>query len=115
MRWRTTKPSSRELLRGQHVPRMPSRRWGGRVVLLLLLAALVALFCWRDERLLQAMQRVERLTSENQHLQAELGRQQLRQHEAESAQQQLVTRNAELSAEIKRLKTELAFFRQQKP
>lgn len=113
MPWRMTRPSSHELLHGDHRPRM-RRRGGLRQWLLLALLGLIAGVLWlRLEREDQHQRQLAALQGEIGQLRATLAQQELQQREAEAAQQQLVRRNGDLAAQVKRLKTDLAFYRQQ--
>lgn len=113
MPWPTTRPSSRELLHGDHRPRM-QRRGGLRQWLLLVLLGLIAGALWlRLERDSAHQQQLAALQGEIERLRVALAEQQLQQQAAEAAQQQLVRRNGDLSAQVERLQTDLAFYRQQ--
>ncbi|CAD5107988.1 hypothetical protein [Zestomonas carbonaria] len=113
MLWRTTnKPSTRDLVRGDH--RLQSIRRRRLWPWLLLVCLVVAPFyLWIEER--QDLSRqLAALREENRDLEARLQRSELLQREAQATERQLVRRNADLSAQVERLSTELAFFRQQK-
>lgn len=102
-----TKPvSTRELLRGEHRLQYSRRRrpW---LLLGLLLVLMAGYGGWQRELAWRAQQGGQAA------LRAELERSALRQREAEAAQQQLLRRNAELAAQLKRVQTDLAFYRQQ--
>ncbi|MCQ4346106.1 hypothetical protein NGA35_01395 [Pseudomonas stutzeri] len=115
MRWPATRrPSTRELLRAEHRPRLAGggNLWRGS--LLLLLALIAAAFWLRlDERAGHERQQAA-LRAEISSLAADLQRSQLQLREAQASEAQLLRRIEELSAQTKRLKTDLAFFRQQK-
>lgn len=115
MFWRSTrKPSTRELLRAEHRPQAgrSGRLWrGGLLVALLLIAA--ALWLQRLGETAHATQ-LATLAEQNRGLEAALEQSQLQLQEARATEEQLLRRIAELSAQTKRLQTELAFFRQQK-
>ncbi len=106
-RQRMTKPAStRELLRGEHRLQYARRRrpWFLFALLVVLLAGYGG---WQRELAWRAQQ------GSHSALRAELERSELRQREAEAAQQQLLRRNAELAAQLKRVQTDLAFYRRQ--
>lgn len=120
MAWpRTRKPSTRDLLRAEHLPHPPrSQAWLGWAVLLLcvvLAAALAGAYLLRTRDDGQMRQRVEVLEAENARLTAALDERRLQGEEDGANRDQLMRRIDAMSAEIKKLKTELAFFRQQKP
>lgn len=115
MLWPTTrKPSTRELLRAEHrlQPARGGRLWQWSLLLVLCLIA-AALFVRLDESAAHERQ-LAALVAENRALKADLEQSRLQQQEAQATQEQLLRRIAELSAQAKRLKTDLAFFRQQK-
>lgn len=106
-----TKPrSTRDLLRGEHRLQFARRRrpW---FLLSLLVLLLAGYFGWQRELAWRAITSGHDLQSAT--LQAELERSELRQREAEATQQQLLRRNAELAAQLKRVQTDLAFYRRQ--
>ncbi|MDF3934897.1 hypothetical protein [Pseudomonas citronellolis] len=118
MPWRRTRPhSTRELLRAEHRPsaRLPRNYrpllWGA----LLLAAACASWYAWRGQQHGEAQQHLGALQASNAELVAELQRQRLLAAEAQATREQLERRIAEMSGEIKKLKTDLAFYRQQKP
>ncbi|MGE4408404.1 hypothetical protein [Pseudomonas sp.] len=114
LRLKTRKPSTRELVRAEHrlLAVRPARPWcWGTAVLLCLIAALLLL---RDHEKTVHEQRVAGVLAENQGLRDALERGRLQRQEAEATQAQLLKRSAQLSAQIERLQTDLAFFRQQK-
>jgi len=104
--------STRHLVRGDHrllmVGQGRRRLWLLALGLPLLVGAL-----WFAERREQAAE-LAALREENRQLKASLEESRLLHREAQAAERQLVRRNAELSARVKRLSTELAFFRKQK-
>ncbi|MHB9797957.1 hypothetical protein ACYCAX_09100 [Pseudomonas sp. MT3] len=63
----------------------------------------------------QVRQRIETLQAENARLAAALEERRLQGDQDRANREQLMRRIDAMSAEIKKLKTELAFFRQQKP
>lgn len=117
MLWRRTKPlSTRELLRSDHRPlaqvRRPRNLWPLACFILVAAASLpsVWLYQQRDEH--QTQQAA--LAAEVETLRSELQAHTLQARMSDATEQQLTRRNADLSAQIERLTTELAFFRQQK-
>lgn len=115
MLWpRTRKPSTRELLRAEHrlQPARGGRLWQWMVLLVLCLIA-AALFVRLDDSGAREQQ-LAALVAENRSLAAALEHSSLQQREAQATEEQLLRRNAQLSAQIKQLQTDLAFFRQQK-
>ncbi|MEE9101440.1 hypothetical protein VXJ36_14615 [Pseudomonas nitroreducens] len=120
MAWpRTRKPSTRDLLRAEHQPHVPrSQARVGMIALLFcvaLAAALAGAYLLRTHDDGQARQRIEALEAENASLTAALEERRLQGEEDQANREQLMRRIDAMSAEIKKLKTELAFFRQQKP
>ncbi|EIK54307.1 hypothetical protein YO5_04232 [Stutzerimonas stutzeri TS44] len=114
MIWRRTSGhSSRELLRAEHRPWVVRPRrlpW----LALLLLAVIAGLLWWRHVDGSAHAQHVAQLAAANQALQATLAQGRLQTQEIQATNAQLLRRNAQLSARIEQLQTELAFFRQQK-
>lgn len=110
----TRKPSTRELLRAEHRLQLArgGRLWRWAMFLVLCLIA-AALFLRLDEHGTREQQ-LAALAAENRTLAAALERSSLQQREAQATEEQLLRRIAELSAQVKRLQTDLAFFRQQK-
>ncbi|WP_343574808.1 hypothetical protein [Pseudomonas sp.] len=80
-----------------------------------LAAALAGAYLLRTHDDGQASQRIEALEAENASLTAALEERRLQGEEDQANREQLMRRIDAMSAEIKKLKTELAFFRQQKP
>lgn len=120
MAWlRTRKPSTRDLLRAEHlphVPRSPARLgWVALLLCIVLSAALAGAYLLRTQDDGQMRQRIELLEAENARLNAALDERRLQGEEDGANREQLMRRIDAMSAEIKKLKTELAFFRQQKP
>ena len=120
MAWpRTRKPSTRDLLRAEHQPHVPRRR--GRVgviaplLCVALATALAGAYLLRTHDDGQVRQRIEALETENARLTTALEERRLQGEENQANREQLMRRIDAMSAEIKKLKTELAFFRQQKP
>lgn len=114
LRLRTRTPDTRELLRAEHRLQAsrssPSRRW--MIVAMLCLTG--ALFYLRVIEQGAYAQQIAALDAENQALRNSLEQRRLQRQEAEATQEQLLGRIAKLSAQIERLQTDLAFFRQQK-
>lgn len=115
MLWpRTRKLSTRELVRAEH--RLQLARggclWQWAVFLVLCLIGAALLLRLDDSAVRE--QQLAGLAAENRSLVAALEQARLQQREAQATEGQLLRRNAELSAQIKRLQTDLAFFRQQK-
>ncbi|MDH1007760.1 hypothetical protein N5J43_02510 [Pseudomonas nicosulfuronedens] len=119
MAWpRTKRPSTRHLLRAEHRPHVPQGfAWLGWAALVLLVLAALALGGWQlrasDDG--QARERIGALEAKNAELTQELEERHLQAEEERANREQLMRRIDAMSAEIKKLKTELAFFRQQKP
>lgn len=120
---RTRKPSTRDLLRADHLPHAPRRsaRLAWTLLLALVLGALAAGIGWmryHDDGAAQAREHADELQAlqaQVGQLTAELEEKRLQNEEAQANRDQLMQRIDAMSAEIKKLKTELAFFRQQKP
>lgn len=120
MAWpRTRKPSTRDLLRAEHRPHVPGRHartgWAVLLLCLVLSAVLAGAYLLRAEDDGQVRQRIETLQAENARLAAALEERRLQGDQDRANREQLMRRIDAMSAEIKKLKTELAFFRQQKP
>ena len=107
--------TTRELLRGEHRLQIGQGRgrWRSPLLFLLLLAFLGLAYAQHLRQDDELQRRLEALGVENQQLKARLAQVDMLQREAEGAQQQLVRRNGDLAAQVKKLKTDLAFFRQQ--
>nr|WP_294976144.1 hypothetical protein [uncultured Pseudomonas sp.] len=82
---------------------------------LVLSAVLAGAYLLRAEDDGQVRQRIETLQAENARLAAALEERRLQGDQDRANREQLMRRIDAMSAEIKKLKTELAFFRQQKP
>lgn len=114
---RTKAASTRDLLRTEHRPQAGARRsyrallWG----VLLLAAGFAAQQAWRSGQEAELQARIAQLQAQNGVLTQALEQQRLRQSEAQATREQLGRRIDEMSAQIKKLKTSLAFYRQQKP
>jgi len=120
MAWpRTRKPSTRDLLRAEHRPHVPRRHaragWAILLACVVLSALLGSAYLLRSHDDGQMRQRIETLEAENASLTAALEEWRLQGEEERANREQLMRRIDAMSAEIKKLKTELAFFRQQKP
>lgn len=119
MAWpRTKRPSTRQLLRAEHRPHVPrGHAWLGWGLLALALVGLLTGGAWqlrtRDDG--QLRERIEVLEAQNAELSAALEEKHLQGEEERANREQLMQRIDAMSGEIKKLKTELAFFRQQKP
>jgi chromosome segregation ATPase len=83
-----------------------------------MLVAMACLFAGllflRDQEHAAHEQQLAKLAAENQALKGVSEQRQLERQEAEATQEQLLGRIAQLSAQIDRLQTDLAFYRQQK-
>ncbi|MFV3416373.1 hypothetical protein ACNFH8_29330 [Pseudomonas sp. NY15436] len=120
---RTRKPSTRDLLRADHLPHAPRRsaRLAWALLLALVLGASAAGVWWmrnHDDGQAQAREHVDELQALHAQvgqLTSELEDKRLQAEEERANRDQLMRRIDAMSAEIKKLKTELAFFRQQKP
>lgn len=110
----TRNPDTRRLVRGEHrlLVTRTSRPWLWLV--LLLLYVIGALVYFRVAEDVGQEQRRAVLIAENQALRVALAQADLKNREAEATQEQLLGRITKLSAQIERLQTDLAFFRQQK-
>ncbi|MDN6857865.1 hypothetical protein QO207_14795 [Pseudomonas sp. CAN2814] len=119
MAWpRTKKPTTRQLLRAEHRPHVPrGYAWLGWSLLVLAVLALLAAGAWqlraRDDG--QLHERIETLEAQNAELTEAIEEKRLQGEEERANREQLMQRIDAMSAEIKKLKTELAFYRQQKP
>lgn len=108
--------STRDLVRGEHslavVRPGKGRRlfWASLVMLLGSCALLYQGFHYSAALKWQLTQ----LEQDNARLQAELERIEMSRLEVSATQAQLERRNADLTDQVRKLKTELAFFRQQK-
>lgn len=115
MLWPSTrKPSTRELVRAEHRPLVArgGRLWQWAVFLVFCLIA--ALLLVRLDGGSADEQRLAALVEENHTLKAALEQRSLQQQEAKATEEQLLRRIAQLTAQVKHLQTDLAFFRQQK-
>lgn len=119
MAWpRTRKLDTRQLLHAEHRPHVPGgRAWLLWVALALLIAlgAAASLYWMRQGDDHQAQQRIAELEARNQELSESLERERLQVNEEKANRDQLMRRIDAMSAQIKQLKTEQAFYRQQKP
>ena len=115
MAWlRTKRPSTRELLRAEHrLQAARSVRSGGWLISALLCVIGALLFLRNHEHAAHARQ-LEALTQDSQALRTALGQSRLKRKEIQATEEQLLRRIATLSAQVERLQTDLAFFRQQK-
>lgn len=115
MAWpRTSKPSTRELLRAEHRLQAVRDRRSGRWVWLALLLVIGALLALRNHEQALHAQQVAALAEESRALRTSLEQRRLQGQESQATQEQLLRRIATLSAQVERLQTDLAFFRQQK-
>ncbi|WP_240201723.1 hypothetical protein [Pseudomonas sp. PDNC002] len=119
MAWlRTRRLDTRQLLHAEHRPHVP-RGYAGLVWGALLVAILASGFAgwyWmRQGDQHQAQQRIAELEARNQELTEALERERLQVNEEKANRDQLMRRIDAMSAQIKQLKTEQAFYRQQKP
>lgn len=110
----TTKPDTRQLLRAEHQLRIArhSRPWLWMIVALLGLNAALVILRLEDSAVHE--DRLTALAAENRSLLDALEQGRLQHREAEATQEQLLGRIAVLSAQVERLQTDLAFFKQQK-
>jgi len=115
MAWlRTKRPSTRELLRAEHRLQAARSARSGRWQIFGLLCVIGALLYLRNHEQVAHARRVEALTQDSQALRAALGQSRLKRQEIQATEEQLLRRIATLSAQVERLQTDLAFFRQQK-
>lgn len=119
MAWlRTRKPDTRQLLHAEHRPHVP-RGYGWLVwvalVLLIALGAAAGVHWSRQGDRQQVQQRIAELEAHNKELSDALERERLQVNEEKANREQLMRRIDAMSAQIKQLKTEQAFYRQQKP
>lgn len=120
MAWpRTKKPSTRHLLRAEHRPHVPRGYTWLAWAALLLIALLAGGYLLRAQDGEQMRARIAELEAANaqstEKLAAALEEKRLKGEADQANSEQLMRRIDVMSAEIKKLKTELAFFRQQKP
>jgi hypothetical protein len=115
MTWLTTKrPSTRELLRAEHRPHAARSVRTGRWIIFGLLCVIGALLYLRNQdQAIHALQ-IEAVSRESLAFKAELEQSRLQRQENQATEEQLLRRIATLSAQVERLQTDLAFFRQQK-
>lgn len=108
------RPNTRDLVRAEHrlLAARPIRPW--LLLCVAMLCLIAALLYLRDHEQAAYEQRLATLGAENQGLRDALEQGRLQRQEAEATQEQLLGRIARLSAQIERLQTDLAFFRQQK-
>ncbi|MCM2330400.1 MAG: hypothetical protein NDI70_03785 [Pseudomonas sagittaria] len=115
MLWPSTrKPSTRELVRAEH--RLLVAR-GGRLwrwAVFLVLCPIAAALLLRLDGGNAEETRLAALVEENRSLKATLEQSRLQRQEAKATEEQLLRRIAQMTAQVKRLQTDLAFFRQQK-
>jgi len=115
MAWlRTKRPSTRELLRAEHRLQAARSARSGRWLIFGLLCVIGALLYLRNHEQVAHVRQVEALTQDSQALRAALGQSRLKRQEVQATEEQLLRRIATLSAQVERLQTDLAFFRQQK-
>jgi hypothetical protein len=115
MPWSSTrKPSTRELVRAEHRPLVArgGRLWQWPVFLVFCLIAAAPLLRLAGGN--AGEQQLAALVEENRTLKAALEQSRLQQQEAQATEEQLLRRIAQMTAQIKRLQRDLAFFRQQK-
>lgn len=115
MPWpRTRKPSTRDLVRADHRLRATrSGRFWPLAVLVLLGLIAAGQFIHLQERDTLTRQLAEQ-QAQNRALQEALEQSSLQRRETLASEEQLLRRIEEMSAQIKRLKTDLNFYRQQK-
>lgn len=115
MAWpRTRTPSTRHLLRAEHRPHVPRGYAWLAWAALLLVAVLTSAYLLRAQDDSQMRERIETLEARNAELIVALEEKRLKGDADRANSEQLMRRIDVMSAEIKKLKTELAFFRQQK-
>lgn len=115
MAWlRTRQLSTRELVRTEH--RLQANRTGraGRWVGLALLCVIAALVYLRHHEHASHEQQMAALNQDRLMLSASLEQSRLQRQESQATEEQLLRRIAALSAQVERLQTDLAFFRQQR-
>lgn len=110
----TTKPDTRRLVRGEHRLLVARRSRAWLWIIFMMFCLIGALLYLRVEQNAAHAVQLAALAAENQSLQDALAQGQLQNQEAEATQEQLLGRIAKLSAQIERLQTDLAFYRQQK-
>ncbi|MCQ4262345.1 hypothetical protein CXK91_04795 [Stutzerimonas stutzeri] len=115
MTWlRTKRPSTRELVRAEHRLQAGRRARTGHWIIVGLLCVIGALLYLRDHERSDHVQRLEAMARETSTLKAALEHSRLQRQETQATEEQLLRRIATLSAQVERLQTDLAFFRQQK-
>ena len=121
IRLRTRKPSTRELLRLDHNAQPPRRvRWLYNLLLITLLTlGLVYLNRYTirvqsQEQIATLMLDNQVLSDENQQLQEQLVQNELKSQQDQAVREELSNQIHKMSAQIKELQNELAFFRQRK-
>lgn len=121
IRLRTRKPSTRELLRSDHNAQPPRRvRWLYNLLLITLLTlGLVYLNRYTirvqsQEQIATLMLDNQVLSDENQKLQEQLVQNELKSQQDQAVREELSNQIHKMSAQIKELQNELAFFRQRK-
>lgn len=115
MLWLKTKgPDTRQLVRAEHRLLIAHRSRSWLWVVLVMLCMIAGLLNLRISERASHERQLAALTAENQSLQDAVAQGLLQYKEAEATQDQLLGRIAKLSAQIERLQTDLAFFRQQK-
>ncbi|WP_003292425.1 hypothetical protein [Stutzerimonas stutzeri] len=82
--------------------------------MLVLLCVIAALLYLRNLEQAAHAQRIDALNEESRALRVALDNGRLQHREAQATEEQLLRRIATQSAQVERLQTELAFFRQQK-
>ncbi|WP_217475209.1 hypothetical protein [Stutzerimonas stutzeri] len=109
-----TRPDTRQLVRAEHQLRTAPRSRAWLWVSLLLLGLNGTLVHLRLEDTADHEDQLMALDAENRSLEQALEQGRLQHREAEATQEQLLGRIATLSAQVERLQTDLAFFKQQK-